>query len=1174
MCLIHKKGSLQEAHNYRGILVLASIAKRIISMMRTSLMSTLAPHRAEGQIGGFEGQMVQFGFHSVTTWTRILDAKGYSTAVLYLDLASAFHHLIREFALGVSNQDFTEILSDLRAAGHPVEAAHHGTRLIGSLAQYGCDDRHLHLFRDIHTDTWFTVSKKEIVRTKRGTRPGSPLADAIFHLAMSQIMTEVRSWLSEQISFTEILEKHDLPVLTVIWADDVAIPWVAAESEIMVAELCQLVQVEHTFAKKGFTVNFDLNKTNAVISFQGRGAPAMRKEYLLTERPGVECKLQSGRDVWLHFKPFYKHLGYTYAATQSLDVELRHRIGHAQQAMATLGRPVLMNRHFPVGVRLRMFKALVATKLFYGLGTWRTPTLRQTRTLRRAYIGFLRKVLRLPYDAHLSNARVLAMAQTADVRILLAFDRLRYARKVFTLGPDFLQHLLHVDCGNSADSWLHGLAADLRWLNAVVPGSTPFADTMDFTGVIDFWQHRSLPWKRILKGAWTICTAQEYMMTDLHELSATFFGVLKSAGAEFDPDSADVQEPTREDSHHCPCGRSFTTAQGLALHRVKAHRQFAPEHNFICGATCPHCLRFFWTSSRLQQHLAYIPRRGGGNACYQALLARGYTTDYLAVKVPQSLQGTVRLDSLPTLGPCGQFVPAGQLEIAEVERQIQELEDELVVKVCPEDHLVLGQALCERLSRCTEMWIDRFRGGCEVPEHLTDLGDWWMRLLFTFDPQFEEWTELVFLSWGSHILPDIIANILDGELEFHIEQIYYDIYSVLPRTECQTRLDLARQRLRRLREEQDVAPGPHRPRRYGTANERERRATAQRVPSSFAQQAEWLARLRLMKWKTLPRDQTAPLFAQVREQRHFLFVHLFSGRRREGDFHACVAEWAERRNFVATILSMDTANSCTMGNLQMRSASWAELLSCYKHGLVSATLAGTPCETFSEARHQQEEADQQEHLPPRRLPRPLRSWERLLGLEGLTRRELAQLHTGSAFFLQGAVLIAYQVMTGGYFISEHPAPPLDEARASIWTSPWLALLPEHPDVHLHIVPQWKFGATVPKPTGLLALRLPFFIRSLYKHADQNLVKPKAVAIGRDSEGNFRTSCHKEYPARFSAGLARAVTDQLDLDIRQGRISSPGECPDHLHSWIQEAEAACGAIRQGTRWLPDFQPEAR
>ena len=155
-----------------------------------------------------------------------------------------------------------------------------------------------------------------------------------------------------------------------------------------------------------------------------------------------------------------------------------------------------------------MFHALVATKLFYGLGTWRTPTLRQTHTLRKAYIGFLRKVLRLPYDAHLSNARILFLANTVDVRILLALDRLSYARRVFTVGPDFLQHLLHVDCGSSADSWLHGLAADLRWLNTVVPGSIPFTDTMDFTEVIDFWQHRSLPWKRILKRAKAICATQ------------------------------------------------------------------------------------------------------------------------------------------------------------------------------------------------------------------------------------------------------------------------------------------------------------------------------------------------------------------------------------------------------------------------------------------------------------------------------------------------------------------------------------------------------------------------------------------------------------------------------------------------------------------------------------------
>ena len=150
-------------------------------------MKPLKPHRAEGQLGSFTNQMVQFGFHAVNTWTRTLGAQGLSTAVLYLDIKSAFHHLIREFAQGVSNQcDFDHILSDLQAARQPLDAAFHGQRFVGALESMGCDPHVIQLLRDIHTDTWLTLSQAEWIRTKRGTRPGSPLADAIFHVAMDR----------------------------------------------------------------------------------------------------------------------------------------------------------------------------------------------------------------------------------------------------------------------------------------------------------------------------------------------------------------------------------------------------------------------------------------------------------------------------------------------------------------------------------------------------------------------------------------------------------------------------------------------------------------------------------------------------------------------------------------------------------------------------------------------------------------------------------------------------------------------------------------------------------------------------------------------------------------------------------------------------------------------------
>ena len=113
---------------------------------------------------------------------------------------------------------------------------------------------------------------------------------------------------------------------------------------------------------------------------------------------------------------------------------------------------------------------------------------------------------------------------------------------------------------------------------------------------------------------------------------------------------------------------------------------------------------------------------------------------------------------------------------------------------------------------------------------------------------------------------------------------------------------------------------------------------------------------------------------------------------------------------------------------------------------------------------------------------------------------------------------------------------------------------------------------VPKPTSLLSLRSPCFLKSLYRHADETLQKPSAIAIGRNLDGSFKTSSLKEYPGRFSAGLAQAVTDQLDLEMRRGRVrpTSP-VCTESTHRWIREASVANGQIRQCSSWLPDYQP---
>ena len=74
---------------------------------------------------------------------------------------------------------------------------------------------------------------------------------------------------------------------------------------------------------------------------------------------------------------------------------------------------------------------------------------------------------------------------------------------------------------------------------------------------------------------------------------------------------------------------------------------------------------------------------------------------------------------------------------------------------------------------------------------------------------------------------------------------------------------------------------------------------------------------------------------------------------------------------------------------------------------------------------------------PEKWPRPLRSFLRLFGLDNLSHRKLRQLR---AFFLQVVMVLSWHVARCGV-VAEHPAPPTDRSRPSIWT--FLAQISDH-----------------------------------------------------------------------------------------------------------------------------------
>ena len=269
------------------------------------------------------------------------------------------------------------------------------------------------------------------------------------------------------------------------------------------------------------------------------------------------------------------------------------------------------------------------------------------------------------------------------------------------------------------------------------------------------------------------------------------------------------------------------------------------------------------------------------------------------------------------------------------------------------------------------------------------------------------------------------------------------------------------------------------------------------------------------------------------------------------------------------MLSIDTAVGGALCDL-LSGPGLDSLLRIVRCGLITGSLSGPPCETWSAARH----------LPPppqivARWPRPLRSSERAWGLAFLTHRELHQLATGSALMLSNLKIELTVVLNGGAALLEHPDIPDDPEFASVWRTPLQQRIcgaaPGHQRLHIQ---QWKYGAPAVKPTLIRAMGLPRSATTLHGQAIPGLKKPTNTLAGRDDQtGQFRTACAKEYPP----GLCRALVVTLFSGLAR-RMKSEGTIIRNL-SLLEERDkqwldcvATMSATSFSSAFLPDYQPK--
>ena len=230
----------------------------------------------------------------------------------------------------------------------------------------------------------------------------------------------------------------------------------------------------------------------------------------------------------------------------------------------------------------------------------------------------------------------------------------------------------------------------------------------------------------------------------------------------------------QEQSFHCHCGRSFDTIQGLTAHIRYKHNYIAPETTMVGAAvSCPHCLKYLWTPARVKQHLSYIPRGGGGNPCYNALLKAGYVVELDPHAEPPpglgATRGINRRDALQASGP--RLPPKDALQDA-YDAARHEEEDFASCFAEAYDVQQLNLEMVERYSRAytaaTQQWFQEIDPEVDMTQAMIYLQDRWLEVVEMEDP--EEEVTLITIYWGREILPEVTQSWEAGYAEQWAEQ--------------------------------------------------------------------------------------------------------------------------------------------------------------------------------------------------------------------------------------------------------------------------------------------------------------------------------------------------------------------------------------------------------------------
>lgn len=568
----------------------------------------------------------------------------------------------------------------------------------------------------------------------------------------------------------------------------------------------------------------------------------------------------------------------------------------------------------------------------------------------------------------------------------------------------------------------------------------------------------------------------------MHDLIALGFDVPNPC--QMQPTSPEVDLP-----HICPdCSSRHSTAKQLGIHRFAAHGTISQERRFVQSTVCGGCLTDYRTTHRLQQHLRYRP-----NQCYDRLLATKLPDEPVVIGLPEHQEGLRRL-------PCirrhsGPFRPTSP----------QHRRAMLFLEIWQCTHLLTTQVLLPII-----LTPERESHICALNRLITQTHDDCLAAIMIkvvdlcHGDSSEELTILALWLHGMH-------NESHMEISSQAQLATQELQEALP--EVQTL-----QRILQLQLQRDL------PDSVGT-DRCSTPSVSTTLEPRLVRQTTWYAEMQQFEQTFLqhhscprPPDHQIPCPVSVPMT---VVLHMYSGRRRQHDFHAWAQHFLQERNLgFATVISLDTAIAPDMDIYTDRV--WNFLRGAAMTGCLAALLVGPPCETWSAARNNPLASSSHHGHGPRPLRHPGAPWG--LPIRGWNEQE--QIRVGSVLLLRAVWLILHVVARQGRIILEHPAQSDNPEAPSIWLTAIIQWIVRKEQLcNVTTIEQWLWAAPGIKPTSLMyaGMDLPLVLAA---HKEDFRTRPTQALIGKDASGAFRTSAAKEYSACLSRAFADALCHRL------------------------------------------------